>query len=228
VPLPAAAERRLAALGVTAAGELRFWEQIWDADGEEYFRLLVEKREADAAAFRRWSPVLREFAAECRRANPAPDPADFTPAEREQQRVLIDEMRKLAASGDGAVLAPRPFQVAVVTVPRVALAAAAERFGEAGAVILDAAEWDRWVSDVYPPRAEAFGWYVRAWWDVREGLPEGAEWVPAEYPLPPGSAYWLVTAGTAWGSLAGGATHDLWAWDGARATFLANYGVDSY
>jgi hypothetical protein len=228
VPPPPDAERRLAALGVTAENELRFWRQAWADHGAQVFWLMVERREADAAAFQRWAPVLRDYAAECRRANPAPDPADFSPAERERQRILIDEMRKLAASGDGAVLAPRPFQVAVVTVPRVALAPAAERFGESGAVVLETAEWDRWWADIYPAGAEAFGWYVRAWWDVREGLPEGADWVPAEYPLPPGGAYWLVTAGTAWGSLAGGATHDLWAWDGARAAFLANYAVDSY
>jgi hypothetical protein len=229
VPLSDAAVQRLAALGITGDAELRYWEKLRDADGEAFFWRLLEMREADSAAYREWFPQLRAYADDCRRARPVPDATAFSAVEREQYRVLLAKMREFAASGDrSAVLNRTPYRAAVVAAPRVGLAAAGEVFGESGAVILEEAEWERWLAEVYPRDAEPFGWYARAWWGLREGLPEDGDWVRREYPIPPGSDYWVVVSGVAWGSLAGGANHELWRWDGTRAEFLALYCIDTY
>lgn len=226
MPLTAAAVARLAALGVTSAAELDHLRRVCEADGEAFVGRYIEKLEADSAAYRRWSPQLRAFADECRRARPALDP---TPVEAEQRRVLLTKMRAFAASGDrGVILNRRPFQAAIVAAPPVGLAAAEEVFGASGAVILTEAEWERWYADVYPPDAEPFGWYVRAWWALREGLPDDGEWLRREYPIPAGSEYWVVVAGVAWGGLAGGANHELWRWDGTRAEYVETFQIDTY
>ncbi len=226
MPLTAAAVERLAALGVTSAAELDFWRRTCDAEGEAFVWRYIEGLEADSAAYRRWSPQLRAFADECRRTRPT---LKLSPVESEQRRVLLTKMRAFTASGDrDVILSRRPFQAAIVSVQPVGLAAAEEVFGAAGAVILTEAEWERWRAEVYPQDAEPFGWYVRAWWALREGLPEDGEWIRREYPLPPGNEYWLVVAGVAWGGLAGGANHELWRWDGTHAAYVETYQVDTY
>ncbi|MBN9523443.1 hypothetical protein J0H58_33850 [bacterium] len=226
MPLTAAAVERLAALGVTSDAELDFWRRTCAADGETFVWRYIEKLEADSVAYRRWFPQLCAFADDCRRARPA---LELSPVESEQRRVLLTKMREFTASGDrGAILNRRPFQVAIVLVPPVGLAAAEEVFGDAGAVILTEAEWERWRAEVYPQDAEPFSWYARVWWALHEGLPEDGEWLRREYPLPPGNEYWLVVAGEAWGSLAGGANHELWRWDGTRAEYVETYQIDTY
>jgi hypothetical protein len=48
------------------------------------------------------------------------------------------------------------------------------------------------------------------------------------YPLPEGSTYWIVTDGTLYGSLAGGADHAVWRWDGEHAEVVEVYAVDTF
>lgn len=226
MPLSAAAVARLAALGITSANELDHLRRVGDADGEAFVGRYIEKLGADSAAYRRWSPQFRAFADECRRARPA---LELTPVETEQRRVLLTKMRAFTASGDrDVILNRRAFQAAIVSAPPVGLAAAEEVFGGSGAVILTEAEWERWCAEAYPPDAEPFGWYVRAWWALHEGLPDDGEWLRRDYPIPAGSAYWRVVAGVAWGSLAGGANHELWRWDGARAEYVVTFQIDTY
>jgi hypothetical protein len=148
--------------------------------------------------------------------------ASLSVVEREQYRTLLAKMRAFAASPDQVVLNQKPSQAALLSTTRVGLAAAQRVFGQRDSVVLlQEEEQERWFAEIYRPDQEAFGWYALAWWSLREGL-DGAdeESIRRHYPIPEGSSYWVVVTGVQWGGLAGGANHELWRWDGARAEFL--------
>jgi hypothetical protein len=230
VALSAKAVRQLARLGYVTDADLRFWQRLWQSEGESFFWGFLRKEEKAADEYRRWFPRLQAFAAECRRAVPVPAMVTFSAAEREQHRVLLAKMREFAASEDRRlVLARKPHQAAILSTTRVGLAAAEEVFGGSGAVILTEAERERWMSEVYPVNHEAFWWYAFAWWTLREGLSgEDEASIRQDYPIPEGCSYWVVVSGVQWGGLAGGANHELWRWDGARAQFIEVYCVATY
>jgi hypothetical protein len=230
MPLSETATQRLARLGYSTDAELRFWQGLWQSEGESFFWSFLQKEEAAARKYRRWFPRLRDFAAGCRRAAPVTPVDRLSAMEREQYRVLLAKMREFAASEDRrCVLARKPHQAAILATTRVGLAAAEEVFAGTGAVLLTEEERERWFAEVYPGRGDGFWWYALAWWTLREGLggEDGAE-VRRHYPIPAGSSYWVVVSGVQWGGLAGGANHELWRWDRTRAEFLAVYRVESY
>jgi hypothetical protein len=224
------ARRRLARLGYATDADLQFWRRLWHARGEPFFWDFLRQEERAAQEYRRWFPCLQAFAAECRRAVPAPAVDSLSGAGREQYRILLAKMREFATSEDRrCVLAPKPYRAAVLSTTLVGLAAVEEVFGNSGAVILEESERERWLTEIYPVNHKAFWWYAFAWWTLKEGLAgEDEESIRKGYPIPDGSSYWMVVSGVQWGGLAGGAGHELWRWDGERAEFLAFYGVDSY
>lgn len=224
------ATRRLAQLGYVGDAALKFWQGLWESEGESFFWGFLRKEEEAAQAYSRWFPRLQAFAAECRQAAPVPAADSLSPTEREQYRVLLTKMQAFAASEDRrCILDRRPNQAAILSTTRVGLAAARHVFGGTGAILLEEQERERWFSEVYSVDHEAFWWYAFAWWSLREGLAgEDEERIRRHYPIPEGSSYWVVVSGVQWGSLAGGANHELWRWDGRRAEFIEVYCVDSY
>jgi hypothetical protein len=230
MPLTPQALDKLARLGYAAEPELRLWRGLWESEGEAFFWSFLGSHERAADEYRLWFPRLQSFAADCRRAAPAPDEDALSTAEREQRRVLLAKMREFTASEDRrAVLDRRPHQAAILSTTQVGLAAAEEVFQRTGAVVLTEEEKDRWFAEVYPGVGDGSWWYVFAWWTVQEGLDGWDEGdIRQSHPLPDGSAYWVVTSGVAWGSLAGGANHELWAFDGTAARLVEVLGVDSY
>lgn len=222
--------QRLAALGISGDDALRFWVNLWQSEGEAFFWRFVQKEEKAVAEYQLWFPRLQAFAADCRRALPIPVVSDLPAVEQQQHRVLLGKMREFAGSGDRpCVLGRKPNQAAILSTPRVGLAAAQEVFGETGAVILEESERERWFAEVYRPTEEAFWWYALAWWTLSEELPaEDEERIRSSYPIPAGSSYWVIVSGVQWGGLAGGANHELWQWDGTRAEFIAVYCIDTY
>ena len=228
--LSAEAVQRLARLGYSTDADLEFWRWLWQSEGESVFWGFLGKSEQAADEYRHWFPRLQAFAAACRRALPVPAVDSFSAPEREQHRILLAKMREFTASGDRrCVVGRKPHQAAILSTTRVGLAAAEEVFGESGAVSLEGSERERWLSEVCPVNHEAFWWYAFAWWTLREGMAGDDEAsIRQHYPIPEGCAYWVVVSGVQWGSLAGGANHELWRWDGARAQFIEVYCVDSY
>lgn len=230
MPLSQDARDRLARLGYTTPADLQFWERLLESEGVSFFKDFLERDEEAASECRRWLPRLLAFAADCRRAAPAPDPAAFTPAGRAQHDILLARMREFVGSEDRrCVFDRRPNRAAILSTTAAGLPAAERVFAGTGAVVLLEDEWARWYGGVYPGAGDGFWWYARAWWTVTEGPGAwGGEDVRARHPLPAGGSYWVVSAGVMWGSLAGGATHELWSWDGADAEKLGPCAVDSY
>jgi len=230
VALNAKAVERLARLGYATEADRRFWEGLWQSEGEAFFWSFLRNEEKAAREYRRWFPRLQDFAAQCRREAPAPAVDRLSTIEREQHRVLLAKVREFAASEDCRMILDRkPYQAAILCTTRVGLGAAQEVFGASPAVILTEAEHERWQSEVYPVKREAFSWYAWAWWTIREGLPDEDEAsIRQDYPIPEGCSYWLVESGLQWGSLAGGANRELWRWDGERAEFIEVYCVITY
>jgi hypothetical protein len=219
---------RLARFGYTSEAELRHWREVAELEGRGFVEGYLDRLEEAATEYHRWFPRLQTYADECRRAVPVPAVDQFSIDEREQHRILLAKMRGFVGSEDSrCVLARRPFQAAILSTTRVGLAAAAEVFGGSGAVILEESEREHWFRGVYRPDPEAFWWYAIAWWTLRE--PTDLELAELQCPpLPRGSSYWEVISGVQWGSLAGGANHELWRWDGERAEPLDVYMVTTY
>jgi hypothetical protein len=224
------AMQRLSRLGYATDADLRFWQGMWQSEGESFFWGYLGKEEEAADEYRRWFPRLQDFAAGCRRSIPVPAAGSFSAAEREQYRVLLAKMREFSESEDRrCVLGRKPHQAAILSTTRVGLTAAEEVFGGSGAVILEESERERWFSEEYQVSSEGFWWYGLAWWTLQEGLDGDEEMrICQHYPIPAGCAYWVVTSGVAWGALAGGAIHELWRWDGERAEFIEVHCVDTY
>lgn len=223
------AKKRLAQLGYVGDAALSFWQGLWESEGESFFWDFLAKDEEAAKKYREWFPKLQRFAYECRVALPIPAVTRFSDIEREQHRVLAEKIQAFLRSEDRrCILEPKPNQAAIVSTTRVGLAAAAESFRGTGAVILKEDEREHWFTNVYPINHEAFWWYVFAWWTIREVLADEEMSIRPHHPIPEGSSYWVVVSGIQWGSLAGGATHELWQWNGKRAEFIDVYCVDTY
>jgi hypothetical protein len=224
------AKQRLARLGYATDADLKFWQALWQSEGEKFFWGFLHQEEQAAEEYRRWFPRLQTFAAECRRTNPVPAVDTFSTVEREQYRVLLAKMQEFMASEDRrCILARKPHQATILSTTQVGLAAAQQVFGDTEAVLLQEEERERWFSEIYGADYEAFWWYAFAWLSLREGLAgEDEESIRRHYPLPAGSSYWVVVSGVQWGGLAGGANHELWRWDGRRAEFIEVWCIDTY
>ena len=199
-------------------------EAMW-RDGPASVHQRLDALDDTAAAYRRWSPALRAFAADCRQTSPAPRIESLAAAARAQYRVLCTKMREFAESKDGLVtLAARPHHLAVLSTNRVGLAAAEDVFGGSGAVILEESERLYWFAEVYEDHQAALWWYAFAWWTF-EDIVVGKQPEPIRRRVSalPGSSCWVLKSGVQWGPLAGGGRSELWEWDGERATFIEEY-----
>ena len=196
-------------------------DMLW-RDGAESVHRFLNRIDDGADEYRRWSPKLRAFAAECRRAVPAPVIESLASPEREQYRLLRTKMSAFAKSEESLViLTGQPHHVAVLSTSRVGLAAAQEVFGGSDAVVLENSEQRRWFAETYQAGDLAFWWYALAWWSVEEGIEcEDVAGIRQQHPISAGSSYWVVRSGVQWGQLAGGGDAELWRWDGQRAEFI--------
>lgn len=224
------ATRRLEALGYATEADLRMWREMWQSEGEAFFWSFLQREEQAAEQYRLWFPRLQVYAAECRRAVPAPTLDELSVAEQEQHRILLAKMRQFAASDDRrCVFGPGRNRAAILWTTKIGLAAAEQVFGQSGAIILKETERERWITELCPIDEEAFWWYAFAWWTLTESLPrEDERQILENYPIPDGCSYWVVVAGVQWGCLAGGAEHELWQWNGKTAELIDLYCVDSY
>jgi hypothetical protein len=91
--------RRLDRLGYATDADLRFWRELWQ-QSESMFWGILRKTEEAAEEYRRWFPQLQAFAAECRRAVPAPNVGNLRAVEREQYRILLAKMEAFAGCVD--------------------------------------------------------------------------------------------------------------------------------
>jgi len=202
-----------------------FRDMAW-RDGPDAVKRLLDHLDEVAAEYRRWSPALRAFASECRRAAPAPDIRLLPASDFAQYRILRHTMSAFAESQDGLVtLAPAPHCLAILSTTRVGLAAAEEVFGSSTAVILEESEQSRWFSEVDAARDRMLWWYALAWWRTPVGLGDiEAERIELRNSSSPTGSYWIVESGVQWGPLAGGVRQELWRWDGTQAGFVETYG----
>ncbi len=218
--------RRLTALGYTTEADLEFWRRLWMSEGDSFFWYFLESEEKSAessTAGTRNSGRSRP-SADGSGQHPTPKPCRWP--SREQYRILCEKMEQFAASPDRVVMGRKPNQADIVATTPVGLAAASAVFGRLGVpvVLLLGEEKEGWFSRVIAPEEQAFGWYATYWWLCKEEPePEELDEVRRHYPIPDGSAYWVVTTGLAWGSLAGGSKDELWQWDGVKASCLGIY-----
>jgi hypothetical protein len=222
--------QQLARLGYARDSDWGFWKEMWESEGESFVLGFLQKEEEAVQEYRLWFPRLQTFEKECRQATPIPSEDSFSIPEAEQFRILRIKMEQFLESEDRrCILNRKPHQAAIISTTRIGLAAAQEVFADSGAILLLDEERDRWYSEIYQPSSEGFWWYSFAWWTVQEGLSEEDEQdILQHYPIPEGNSYWVVISGVSWGSLAGGANHELWNWDGSKAEFIEVYRIDTY
>jgi hypothetical protein len=230
MPLDPRFASRLAAIGITSDSGLHQMFNIEQSEGSEFLDGFLKRLEEAAANYHIGFPRLREYESECRRIVPVPTIAELTPLEEEQFWILLEKMREIEATGDpNGILERRPNQAAIYVTSKAGLLAAKSLFGDRGAIILLESERDRWFKDVYPRVDEGFWWYTFAWWTVNDWEPEEYEVNAREtYPEVPGCTYWLVECGNSWGPMAGGASQELWRWDGTKAEYVDFYSCITY
>ena len=196
-------------------------EMLW-RDGADSVHRFLNRIDDAADEYRRWAPRLRAFAAECRRAVPAPAIESLAGPEREQYHLLRTKMSAFAKSEESlVVLTGQPHHMAVLSTSRVGLAAAQEVFRGSDAGVLEKSEHHRWFAEIYQAGDLAFWWYALAWWSVEEGIAgEEAVRIRRQHAISAGGSCWIVRSGVQWGRLAGGGDAELWRWDGRRAEFI--------
>ncbi len=217
----------LVELGYSTEKQLQFLEDIRSREGESFYRYFVGKERERVALHDQWLPVLRAYAAECRREAPALLPDDMDPRQREKHRVLRSMMNASSTRVAAAEHGVGKRIVTIVTTSSEGLAAAQELFVGPGIVVMLHRERSTWFELIYGVQAheDSNWWYRFVWWELNEGLPDDTPWfdgdaIGASRPLASGEEYWIVKSGGASGSLAGGGGDELWVWDGARAVFV--------
>ena len=216
-PLDSATLERLEAIGEVTDRHRQYWKEIWWRDGPALVESLLKRREDATARSRELLPRLIAFAAECRQRVPAPDIRDFTLEDQHEYEILRMKMQD-SRNRAGAICEDRPDQVQIHVTTRVGLAVVPSVFPSERVVVLLPEERDRWLSQF--EEEAIWEWNcVIAWWLLRRELSDVyQEYIEAQK-LPAGTTLWGVETGTQWGSMHGGALHEIWLWDGQNVSF---------
>jgi hypothetical protein len=174
------------------------------------------------ALYARWSPKLRDFAQECRRANPIPDLRSLP--YRERAKLPIYRTRIQARE-------PQPRspwnELVICRLPLIAMPIAQRLWPghDDQAVFLTADEFARWEESYQHPE-NAFWWFTHYWWSIDDPPESDGPWALGE-PLTVGEGAdpWLVVSGVSWSDWAGGETAEHWEWNGEVASFVRDVGV---
>lgn len=231
MPLSEDAIRQLNDLGYASDSQHKFFQSIWDSEGEAFFWGYLEKEVESHDLRQRWAPQLREYAIQCRRDNPLPAVQSLSVTDRAKYQIFCD---KIADSRREEEIAPhRDGNVVILHSCRVGLLAVQDVLGppsDSVVHLLDE-ENSHWFRQVYQQEDEPFWWYSFFWWAIASGDDvdeDQSEYIAGNYPEPDGFIYWVVTEGCLWGALAGGASHELWKWDGTRAEAIEVISVDTF
>jgi hypothetical protein len=231
VPLDEAAIHALSEMGyVLRSKDLRRWDQLWDGDGEAFFWRFLQTERRTRERADHFYPSLVSYAAECRRRSPTADPDLFSPMEKEQYRILQEKMTEFATRADMDILR-NPHRIAILSVDRIGLPAAERIFGGLGsrAIILQTGEFPDWPDEERETEYLEPWWHASYWCTLHEPCEKyDLEMIERHLPAPEGITYWMMSEGIAWGGLAGGATHDLWSWDGSQATWINTVAIDTF
>jgi hypothetical protein len=210
---------RLDALGESH----EYYDRMMRSEGEGFVRHYLNRVEERASLYREWSPVLREFAADCRRDHSCPHENMLPP--RDQSKAPIYET--MIKDAERPPLADK--EVAVFyCLPLIAIPIARRLWPGADdrGVFLTREEIEEW-QRIYSHPEDAFWWFVHMWWRV-EDPPDKRTYEPAIEPSVPNGEPWLAVSGMSWGGLAGGEDADLWSWDGEKAEFVSNFYVSTF
>jgi hypothetical protein len=223
MPLDQRAIQALSRMGYSLrAPELRWWDRIWDEEGDAFFWWFLERERRVREQADRWFPVLAAYAAECRRRSPIPDVVGLSPAKREQHRILREQMGRFVARRDRDLgVLGDPHRIPIISTSAVGFSAAIEVFTPLGLprmVVLREGELAGWFRG--HPEAESPSWWHVSYGCVLRDRFEAGDVIRPHLPAPEGTAYWMVAGGLEWGDLAGGVNHDLWRWDGRHAVFM--------
>ncbi len=161
-------------------------------------------------AYHAWAPRLRDYAASCRRERPLPEEDALTFAQREQRRILSAVLKQFREAPNFS----RRLHLQIVHGSLITLLAAQEVFENSEAVVpLLSAEWERLLPEI---TQGADGWYGSNWVTIHAPVPPCfRSFLHDTFPEPPGVELWVLTQ-----ARYGNATHDLWRWNGAVATFV--------
>ncbi len=212
---------RLALLGEKP----ELFSDIYKARGADFFvsflRVYIEQREEASSLYREWSPKLRAYANQCRSSNACPDSQALS--EQDRAKLPIYESKIMKAER----LRPKDGHCVIIcSIPFVGVSVAQRLWpGEDSlSIILTPLELRQWW-ETYKHPEEAFWWWIDYWWKI-EDRPntKRSRFRKQDLQVPDGESPWLVTSGLRWGPLAGGATTELWSWNGREAKFVRDIG----
>jgi hypothetical protein len=197
-----------------------FREIAW-RDGANFVHGYLDKLIERNELFLAWSPKLRKFAEQCRRDRPLPVEADLPLRDRAKLPIYKIKIKAAGKSPDR-----KEKTVDICCLPLIAIPTAKRMWptDDDRCVYLTPEELAQWQT-VYSHPESAFWWFVDFWWSIEDPPKSGGLWNhDNDLALPGGGEPWLVTWGHSWGSLAGGETAELWAWNGAEAAFVKQIG----
>ena len=211
--LPPDVQERLKALGVDQPDRLQFYSRLCDEKGAAAVLRYCERTV-------RSMKQLRAFSEERERHRDLPVVSEFSLVERCQYNLLVT---KLSAVKYWPESLPDTMTI-VHSSPLLGLRALYDVFGPptGNVVYLTETERDQFLSEILDSPPEEDGWFQFRWWTIRSG-PDLTTRHPHLPSIPDDCEYWEVCEGGRSGSLSGGATYDLWLWDGHEPIRVDDY-----
>ncbi|RBP47475.1 hypothetical protein DES53_101272 [Roseimicrobium gellanilyticum] len=216
VSLPPDIATRLRALDYDPAFDPKFYADSFRRHGGDFVRGYVGRIEESMDYYLEWSPRLRDFAADCRKKNPCPDPERLDPRDRAKLPIYESLIRKASPSSHSGRK-----RVLICSIPLVGMSVAKSLWpGEDNrAVVLTPDELSAW-DEIYKNPELVIRWFINYWWEVKDPAPDKYWNFSYDMKTAPGTVPWLVRSGESSGDLSGGEDAGLWSWDGKQAEYV--------
>jgi hypothetical protein len=188
----------------------------------EFVELITKTIEESRRLFRKWFPVLQDYALNCRESKPLPKWDSLSRIERSEYEVLRQKMLRFAEGADWQILT-RPDTATIVTSTVLGILSAEDVFRERleSAVFLVEKEKAEWSENIYQHSTNSPWWFVDCWWTIRLHLTDDElGMIDKRTEIMNTANLRVISSGLVWGPFQGGYNSELWNIEDDRFRFM--------
>lgn len=203
---------------ISFSPNLAYYRQMLWLHGIDAVERDIQRYEEKENLYRKWLPVLREFADSCRKSQPEPEEISLNSSDRAKQQIYEAKIGNIRNWR-------HRHTITICRMPLLAMPVARRLWPGEGdsTVLLTPDEESRW-SGIFSAPKSYFLLFEYYWWDIRNPSSDDLSLIPEAQDILTVSTcwkqFWLVTSGVKWGPMAGGVTEELWSWDGNQCELI--------